>query len=63
MIKGRLHSVIVTEDNGKMVGILTERDFLKLAKKGVSKGAKPDYVRLAPLPRNFKGVVKLPVRA
>ena len=37
-----------------------ESGFLKLAKKGVSKGAKPDHVRLAPLPRNFKGVVKLP---
>ena len=37
-----------------------ERDFLKLAKTGVSKGAKPDHVRLGALPRNFKGVVKLP---
>ena len=36
------------------------RDFLELARKGVSKGAKPDRVRLAALPRNFKGVVKLP---
>jgi len=34
--------------------------FLKNAKKGVSKGAKPDRVRFAPLPRNFKGAVKLP---
>ena len=34
--------------------------FLSAAKKGVSKGAKPDHVRFAPLPRNFKGVVKLP---
>ena len=41
-------------------GAQVERDFLKLAKKGVSKGAKPDHVRLASLPRNFKGVVKLP---
>ena len=37
-----------------------EESFLKLAKKGVSKGAKPDHVRFAPLPRNFKGVVKVP---
>lgn len=37
-----------------------ERDFIALAKKGVSKGSKPDHVRCAPLPRNFKGVVKLP---
>ena len=39
-----------------------EKDFLARAKQGgaVSKGAKPDHVRLAPLPRNFKGVVKVP---
>jgi len=37
-----------------------EKSFLKLAKKGVSKGAKPDHLRVSPLPRNFKGVVKLP---
>ena len=32
----------------------------KASKGGVSKGAKPDHVRLAPLPRNFKGAIKLP---
>ena len=37
-----------------------EESFLEKAKKGVSKGAKPDRVRIGPLPRNFKGVVKLP---
>ena len=37
-----------------------EENFLVRAKKGVSKGAKPDHVRFAPLPRNFKGVVKVP---
>jgi len=37
-----------------------EKTFLTLAKKGVSKGAKPDHVRIAPLPRNFKGTVKVP---
>ena len=26
----------------------------------LSKGAKPDHVRFAPLPRNFKGAIKLP---
>jgi CBS domain-containing protein len=40
MIKGRLHSMIVTEDDGKMVGILTERDFLKLPLElGAARGA------------------------
>jgi len=29
-------------------------------KGGVSKGSMPDHVRCAPLPRNFKGTVKLP---
>jgi len=37
-----------------------ESTFLKHAKKGVSKGAKPDRVRVAPLPRNFKGAVLVP---
>ena len=33
----------------------------KGAGKGtVSKGSMPDHVRCAPLPRNFKGTVKLP---
>ena len=34
--------------------------FLKEAKGAVSKGAKPDRVRFAPLPRNFKGAVLVP---
>ena len=38
----------------------TLEDTQKKTKRKVSKGAKPDHVRLAPLPRNFKGVVKLP---
>ena len=37
-----------------------QESFLKLAKKGVSKGSKPDHVRFAPLPRNFKGIVLIP---
>ena len=37
-----------------------EASFLKDSKKSVSKGAKPDRVRFAPLPRNFKGAIKLP---
>ena len=39
-----------------------EGQFLAVArgKGGVSKGAKPDHVRIAPLPRNFKGAIKLP---
>mmetsp|Transcript_81283 Transcript_81283/g.161624 ORF Transcript_81283/g.161624 Transcript_81283/m.161624 type:complete len:279 (-) Transcript_81283:9-845(-) len=37
-----------------------EATFLEKAKKGVSKGSKPDLVRFGPLPRNFKGSVKLP---
>ena len=34
--------------------------FLEHARRGVSKGAKPDRVRFGSLPRNFKGVIKLP---
>jgi len=37
-----------------------EHTFLQAAKKSVSKGSKPDHVRVAELPRNFKGAVKLP---
>ena len=39
-----------------------ESQFLAAAKgrDGVSKGSKPDHVRIAPLPRNFKGAIKLP---
>lgn len=34
-----------------------EADFLRRAAKAVSKGSRPDHLRLAPLPKNFKGVV------
>ena len=40
-----------------------EEGFLKAAGAktgGVSKGAKPDHLRVAPIPRNFKGAVQLP---
>ncbi|KAJ8603610.1 hypothetical protein CTAYLR_004840 [Chrysophaeum taylorii] len=38
-----------------------EQAFLAAARDaGVSKGAKPDKLRVAPLPRNFKGVVLIP---
>jgi acyl-CoA synthetase (AMP-forming)/AMP-acid ligase II len=37
-----------------------EGHFVTAAKGAVSKGARPDHVRIAPLPRNFKGAIKLP---
>ncbi len=37
-----------------------EADFIKKAGNTVSKGARPDYVRFAPIPRNFKGAVLYP---
>ncbi|KAL1498762.1 hypothetical protein AB1Y20_014071 [Prymnesium parvum] len=37
-----------------------EESFVGAAAKAVSKGARPDRVRFAPLPRNFKGAVRLP---
>ena len=39
-----------------------EETFLQAAggKGGVSKGAKPDKLRIATIPRNFKGAVQLP---
>jgi acyl-CoA synthetase (AMP-forming)/AMP-acid ligase II len=37
-----------------------ETDFLKRAAKKASKGSRPDYLRLAPIPRNFKGAIQYP---
>jgi len=37
-----------------------EADFLEKAAKIVSKGSRPDYLRLAPIPRNFKGAIQYP---
>jgi len=50
--------LVTPEAQAKQAAI--EASFVKDCKKGVSKGAKPDRVRFAPLPRNFKGAVKLP---
>ena len=47
-------------DEAKAKQAEMEASFLKDSKKSVSKGAKPDRVRFAPLPRNFKGAIKLP---
>ena len=53
-------TVELLSDDAKGKQKKMEADFLKLAKKGVSKGAKPDELRFGPLPRNFKGIVMLP---
>ena len=37
-----------------------DRTFLTEAPKSVSKGARPDRVRFAPIPRNFKGAILIP---
>ncbi len=37
-----------------------ERDFIEKARQKVSKGARPDYIRFALIPRNFKGAVLYP---
>jgi len=39
---------------------LVESNFLKDARKSVSKGARPDRLRFAQIPRNFKGAVLYP---
>jgi acyl-CoA synthetase (AMP-forming)/AMP-acid ligase II len=36
------------------------RSFRETAKKTVSKGSKPDFVRFAPIPLNFKGAILVP---
>jgi hypothetical protein len=37
-----------------------EATFLSACSKGVSKGSKPDRVRFAIIPRNFKGAIQVP---
>ena len=37
-----------------------EQTFLPKARENVSKGAKPDRLRFAKIPRNFKGAVLIP---
>jgi acyl-CoA synthetase (AMP-forming)/AMP-acid ligase II len=37
-----------------------ETNFLEKANNLVSKGSRPDYLRLAPIPRNFKGAIQYP---
>jgi acyl-CoA synthetase (AMP-forming)/AMP-acid ligase II len=36
---------------------LLKASFLEKAQKAVTKGCRPDYVRFAPIPRNFKGAI------
>ncbi|HOI73012.1 MAG TPA: class I adenylate-forming enzyme family protein [Syntrophales bacterium] len=36
------------------------RSFREVAKKAVSKGSRPDFVRFAPIPLNFKGAILVP---
>lgn len=36
---------------------LLKASFIERAQKGVTKGCRPDYVRFAPIPRNFKGAI------
>jgi acyl-CoA synthetase (AMP-forming)/AMP-acid ligase II len=43
--------------NAADTGVLSERTFIEKAQKGVAKGYRPDYVRFAPIPRNFKGAI------
>ena len=34
--------------------------FIERARNAVGKGSKPDYFRIGPIPRNFKGAIKVP---
>ena len=56
-------SCCVTVELKQPAAALAERlcqEFLTLAREQVSKGAKPDYLRLAPVPVNFKGSALVP---
>lgn len=50
---------LVNDVNGANRQLL-ESNFLKDARKSVSKGAKPDRLRFAKIPRNFKGAILYP---
>jgi hypothetical protein len=50
---------LVNDINGANRQLL-ESNFLKDARKSVSKGAKPDHLRFAQIPRNFKGAILYP---
>lgn len=37
-----------------------EKTFISDCSKGVTKGSKPDRIRIASIPRNFKGAIQVP---
>jgi acyl-CoA synthetase (AMP-forming)/AMP-acid ligase II len=52
-------TIQLSEDAADMEAQL-KGDFIKKASEKVSKGARPDYLRIARIPRNFKGGVLYP---
>ena len=55
-------TVELSTDESRAKAEEIEAGLLRACKAGgaVSKGSRPDHVRIAPLPRNFKGSVQLP---
>jgi len=47
-------------DEARRLQPVLEESFLREAKRGVSKGARPDILRFAEIPRNFKGALLVP---
>jgi acyl-CoA synthetase (AMP-forming)/AMP-acid ligase II len=52
-------TIQLSEDAADMEAQL-KSDFIEKASEKVSKGARPDYLRIAAIPRNFKGGVLYP---
>ena len=53
-------TVEITDDVDSVIRRRLESDFINDARKVVSKGARPDYIRIARIPRNFKGAIIYP---
>jgi len=53
-------TIELRSDDGQRKEAEMEESFLAEARASVTKGARPDRVRFAPVPRNFKGAVEVP---
>ena len=53
-------TIELKEESASAKRSMISETFLGMARKEVSKGARPDYLRFADIPKNFKGAVQVP---
>jgi len=53
-------TVELKDPSARALGKTMQETFVEEARKHVSKGARPDYLRFAEIPRNFKGALLVP---